>query len=138
MSFFKKLVLFILSIQEKILTRSLHKTLGIKQTSNHKKYFQHGCLLSIDTLAENEKQKLEDELKLILKTYNYEPKEILKYIEIQGTKVFYIKNSKSLDSIGENEGFIYPQKGSKAIYLSFLTNKSFSLKTDEMFILSKG
>ena len=138
MSFFKKLVLFILSIQEKILTRSLHKTLGIKQTSNHKKYFQHGCLLSIDTLAENEKQKLEDELKLILKTYNYEPKEILKYIEIQGTKVFYIKNSKSLDSIGENEGFIYPQKGSKAIYLSLLTNKSFSLKTDEMFILSKG
>ena len=81
MSFFKNLVLFILSIQEKILTRSLHKTLGVKQTSSHKKYFQQGCFLSLETLAENEKQKLEEELKLILKTYNYEPKEILKYIQ---------------------------------------------------------
>ncbi|MBQ7764517.1 hypothetical protein IJ384_04005 [bacterium] len=138
MNLFKKIILFILSIQEKMLTKSLNKTLGIKQTSSRKKYFQQGCFLSLSSLADNEKQKIEEELKLILKTYNYEPKEILKYIQIQGTKVFYIENSSNLHSIGENEGFIYPQKGAKAFYLSLLTQKTVALKTDEMFVLSKG
>ena len=76
---------------------------------------------------------------LILKKYNYEPYEILKYIEKQGTKVFYLDNaSKFLTPLGENEGFIYPAKGSKALYLSLAINKKIAFKTDEMFVLSKG
>lgn len=138
MSLFKNIVLFILSVQERMLTRSLNKTLGAKNTSKRKKYFQDGCLLSLDSLADGDKQRMEEELALILKSSNYEPIEVLKYIETHGTKVFYIDSAKSLHSVGENEGFIYPQKGCKAIYLSLLTEKRFAVKTNEMFILSKG
>lgn len=138
MSLFKNIVLFVLSIQEKMLTRSLNKTLGVKSTSKRKKYFQEGCLLSLDTIADSDKQKMEEELALILKTANFDPKEVLKYIQNHGTKVYYVDNAKSLHSIGENEGFIYPQKGSKAIYLSLLTERKFAFKTSEVFVLTKG
>ena len=138
MSLFKNIVLFILSVQEKMLTRSLNKTLGVKNSSKRKKIFHEGCLLSLDTLADTDKQKMEEELALILKSSNYNPKEVLKYIEAHETKVFFIENAKTLHSIGENEGFIYPQKGLKALYLSLLTERRFTPKTKEMFILSKG
>lgn len=94
--------------------------------------------MSFDAIAESEKTKMEEELALILKSSNYEPKEVLEYIKKHGTSVFYIDNSKSLNSIGENEGFIYPQKGAKALYLSLLVKQGFNLKTNEMFILTKG
>lgn len=94
--------------------------------------------MSLESIAESDKIKMEEELALILKSSNYEPAEILEYIKKHDTEVFYIENSKSLNSIGENEGFIYPQKGAKALYLSLLTKKSFNLKTNEMFVLTKG
>ena len=94
--------------------------------------------MSLESIAESDKLKMEEELALILKSSNYEPQEVLKYIQKHDTEVFYIDNPKSLYSIEENEGFIYPQCGAKALYLSLLTKKKFSLKTDAMFILSKG
>ena len=138
MKIFKNIIYFIISLQEKILTKRLSKTLGAKNTSSRKKFYGNGILVSLDSIAESERTKMEEELMLIAKTAEYNPVEILKYIENHDTKVFYIESSKQLYSIGENEGFIYPQKGFKALYLSMLTVKSFKLKTDEMFILSKG
>ena len=138
MSFFKNIVYFILSVQEKMLTKSLSKTLGIKTASKRKTHYSSGCLLTLDALAESDKQKMEEELELILKAANYNPVEVLKYVNVHGTNIYYIDNAKSLHSIGENEGFIYPQKGIKAIYLSLLTTRKFSPETKEMFILAKG
>ena len=59
MSLFKNIVLFILSVQEKMLTRSLNNTLGIKNLSKSRKYYQEGCFLTLDSLAESEKNKIE-------------------------------------------------------------------------------
>ena len=135
----KKIIYGILSIQEKILKYQLSKTLGVKNKSKRKRHYLAGCTLDLNALADCEKQKLEEEIALLLKKYNYEPLELLKYIEKQGTKVFFIdKASKLLNPIGENEGFIYPAKGSLAMYLSLATSKKPALKTDEMFVLSKG
>ena len=90
-------------------------------------------------MADIEKQQLEDKINLILKKYNYEPKEILNYIENQGTKVYFIDNAaKLLNPVGENEGLSYPASGSLALYLSLAIQKQPRLKTGEMFILSKG
>lgn len=135
----KKIIYGILSVQEKILKYQLSKTLGVKNKSKRKRHYLAGCTLDLNALADCEKQKLEEEIVLLLKKHNYEPLELLKYIEKQGTKVFFIdKASKLLNPIGENEGFIYPAKGSLAMYLSLATSKKPALKTDEMFILSKG
>ena len=138
MSFFKNIIYFFLSLQEKLLTQRLNKTLGIKNLSKQKNHFSNGCLLSLDSIAISEKEKMEEELKLILKTSDYLPRLVLKYIENHGTNVYYIDNSKLLHSIGENEGFIYPQRGAKALYLSLLTRQGFKLRTKEMFILGHG
>ena len=138
MNLFKDTVLFILSVQEKFLTRRLKKTIGVKTSSKSKKIFQQGCLLTLDSLADAEKARMEDELLLILKSSNYEPEQVLEYIKKHGTEVFYIENSKLLYSIGENEGFIYPQKGAKALYLALLTEKKIKFNTKEMFVLTKG
>lgn len=138
MSLFKDIILFFLSIQEKRLTKSLNRTLGVKRNSKRKDFFSNGCFVQLDSLAESEKERMEEELSLILKSSNYNPVEVLEYIKKHDTKVFYIDNPKQLTSIGENEGFIYPQKGSKALYLSLLTEKIFRFKTPEMFILSRG
>ncbi len=138
MSLFKNIVYFVLSVQEKVLTGRLSKTIGVSNSSKRKRYYGSGVLLSLDSVAETEKQKMEEELALILKSCSYEPKEVLKYIEKHDTKVYYIDSAKKLNSVGENEGFIYPQKGAKALYLAQLTEHKFSLKTDEMFVLSQG
>ena len=134
----RKLIYFLMSIQEKVLLYRLSKTVGIKQKSKRKKHFSDGCLLTLDTLADSEKTRIEEEMMLILKSANYEPKEVLEYIKKHDTEVFYIDKLKQLNSIGEVEGFIYPHKGTKALYLSFLVGKGFNLNTKEMFILPNG
>lgn len=138
MSFIKNFLYNILSLQEKILTFRLNKTLGVKSRSSRKKHFGDGILLSLDSIADSEKIKMEEELSLILKSCNYEPDLVLEYIKKHDTQVFYIENAQQLNSIGENEGFIYPQKGWKALYLSLLTSKKANFKTNAMFILTKG
>lgn len=138
MEFFKSIVYFVLSLQEKVLTARLNKTLGVKNKSKRKKFYLQGDLLSLDSLADTEKNKIEEELALILKKYNYEPEALLEYVKTQGTGVFYIQNPVSLNSVGENEGFIYPQKGGKALYISSLVKQGFKLTTPEMFILTHG
>lgn len=139
MQFVKNIVYTILSIQEYFLKLRLSKTLGVKTASKRKRHYSDGCTLDLNTMAEAEKQKLEEELTLILKKCQYEPNEVLKYIEYQGTKVFFIDNAANiLNPIGENEGFIYPSRGAKALYLSLALRMKPAFKTDEMFILSKG
>ena len=135
----KNIIYNILSVQEKILRHKLSATLGAKHGSKRKRLYSNGCTLDLSSMAEVEKQKLEEELNLILKKYDYEPEKILEYIKKQGTDVYYLdKASSKLNTIGENEGFIYPASGLKALYLSSLVSKKLTLKTNEMFILSHG
>lgn len=139
MKLIKKTLYKILELQEKVLRHRLSKTIGVKNLSKKKRHFQEGCTLDLNSLADNEKQQLEQELTNILKRYDYEPEQILEFIKSQGIEVKYINNaSKLLNPIGENEGFIYPAKGLKALYISLAINKKFALKTKEMFVLSKG
>ena len=139
MHLFKKILYNILSIQEKILRYRLSRTLGVKNSSNKKIIYQDGCTINLSTLAETERQKLENEISFLIKKYNYNPEEILNYIKQSGTRVTIIENAASiLNPIGENEGFIYPANGAKALYLSLATDKTIKFRTPEMFILSKG
>lgn len=135
----KDIIYYILSIQEKILRLQLSRTIGAKDLSKRKRTYTNGCFLDLNTLADSQKQKFEDELMMLLEKSEYDPEKLLRYIEVQGTKVIKIDNaSKILNSINENEGFIYPQKGAKAIYLSLSCLKKMKFQTNEIFILSNG
>ena len=139
MQLIKNIIYCVLSIQEKFLRMRLQKTIGVKNTSKHKKHYSNGCMLDLSTLAEKEKEQLEQEITNILKSNDFEPIKLLEYIKNNGTKVKFLQNaSKFLTQISENEGFIYPSKGPKALYLSLLLNEGIKLKTDEIFILSPG
>lgn len=139
MKLFKNIIYSILSIQEKILRRQLSKTLGVKNHSNRKRHYINGCSIDLSTLADKEKMLLEKEITDILKDCDYLPEKILEYVKKEGCEIHYINNaSKILNPIGENEGFIYPAFGSKALYLSLAINKQIQFKTPEMFVLSKG
>ena len=52
----KKIIYFILSIQEKILLRRLSNTVGVKNSSLAKKHYFNGCTVDLNNLAEAEKQ----------------------------------------------------------------------------------
>ena len=139
MKLLKDILYRILELQEKVLRFRLSKTIGAKSDSKRKRHFYKGCTLDLNTMAEAEKQELEAKITNILKTYEYNPVRILEYVKAQGTDVIYLKDAKRiLNPVGENEGFIYPYSGAKALYLSLGINRVFSLKTKEMFVLSQG
>ena len=135
MNLFKKIVLFVFSLQEKMLKKSLDRTIKIKSNTKRKFFSNKDCLLTLDSLAESQKKLLEEEIELILKTCNFSPAEILDYIKKHGTKVFYVKFSTIIKKIIPKEGFVYPQKGIKAFFIALFLMKKLKFKIDEAFVI---
>ncbi len=78
----------------------------------------------------------EEKIKKLFEKFLNNPEKLFEYIKCANTPIHKIKYAdKILSLIGENEGFILPQKGLKALYLNLILNKKFSLKTKEMFVL---
>ena len=139
MQIIKKILYKIFSLQEALLQIKLSETLNAKQLSKSKRHYSAGCVLDLNSLAEKDKTELEFEITEILAKNNYDPENLLEYIAAEGTGIYRIQNAaKLLNPVGENEGFIYPATGLKALYLSLGINKKFSLKTDEMFVVPNG
>ena len=85
---------------------------------------------------------LDDEVKNIVKVCLNNPYKLLQYVEEHSTNVYKIPYAnKFLALVGEEEGFIVPSTGVKALYLSFITNLfaekklKISFSTPEMFVL---
>ena len=134
----KTLIYKLLSLQEAILRKYLSGTLGVKNVSKYKRHYLQGNSVDLSVLADQEKQILEKEIMNILSKYSFQPDEILKYVESQGTGVYLVDGiSLILNIIGEQEGFITPATGLKAGLLSLVTSHILKLNTDAMFIFSK-
>lgn len=122
---------------------NIQKKNSLKFKKIKSKYIERGD----ETLIINAKdiikvKEIKDNLKSIIKSLkNIDA--ISKYINKKGTKIFKLKKPKKfLNFINEEEGFILPQKGFKALYinllLKFTVNKKQKIKfnTPEMFILN--
>lgn len=140
----EKLVKFILqwvlNIQEKYYATKCKKHLAdIKYTTSNstsKTHVQAGVKLLLNSKTEENKKKLNKEVKEIVTKNLKEPEMLLKYIEENGTKVFKILYAdKILALVGEQEGFITPTHGINAVILNFILEKKFGLKTEPMFVL---
>ena len=67
------------------------------------------------------KEKLDFDVKSVLKKYSNNPEKLLEYVQQSGTLVSKIKHAKFiLALIGYEEGFIAPLKGLKAVYLTLV------------------
>ena len=92
--------------------------------------------LTIDCGARKKEKVNEEKIEKIIEKFINTPEKLFEYIKGAGTNVYKIKNAdKILSFIKEQEGFILPQSGLKALYLNLILNKKISFKTSEMFVL---
>ena len=140
--FFIKLTLvifdFIYKYQNKTHEKRMNKLKSKVLSSNisgGKNYCTSGATLAIK--SKNEKNVNKEKLEKIIESYLSEPKKFFEYIKGAKTQIHILKYAKKLLSfIDENEGFIYPKTGLKALYLNLILNKKIAFKTKEMFVMS--
>ena len=106
------------------------------RSSTTKQTITSSCTLKLSSKTEELKKQIHDELKTKIKKYMNAPEKLLQYLQLKGIKVYRIKNAeKILAYLKEEEGFVTPLKGFKAIVLNAILNKSFGLTTKEMITL---
>ncbi len=97
-----------------------------------------GATLSLNSKLDAKKQKLESDVKTILKKCNNNPDKLIKFIEAKGTKVYKFKNAQKLfGSISQEIGFVPEATGLRALTLNLVINHKPAVKTDAMFILDE-
>ena len=96
----------------------------------------NGATLTIDNGAENKKIVNEKKIQNIVEKCLKNPQKFFEYIKGAKTPVYKIKYAdKILSLINEQEGFVLPQKGFKALYLNIFLNKKIAFRTPEIFVL---
>lgn len=130
---FRKTSLFLMQCQEQVLTMRLSFFLN-----KNKKYLKNSNI-KISVENDSKKEKLNAELKNILKKYKNSQSLILDYITAHDTKVFKLHDAKNiLAKLGEEPGLIPAYSGSKAFIINLLLFKKIGISTKPMFIVEDG
>ncbi len=130
----------------KNLIKKENKVQGIGCTlSTTKHYMSSNYTLKFSAETEKKKKEINENLKKLIKKYIDTPEKLIQYMKLKGMNVYKIKHAdKLLAKIGEEEGFLTPLKGFKALILNFITSIYFegkpkiSFSTKEMFIFNIG
>ncbi len=111
------------------------------KNSTNKYSMNSSCTMALTSATEEKKQKVYDEVKKIVVDYFNTPEKLILYMKARGCIVYRIRNAeKILSYISEEEGFISPLKGYKALFLNLIIsiccskNFNLSLSTKEMVI----
>ncbi len=114
----------------------IKKTILSGKCAGRKFVAVNGATLTIDNKMTDKKTLNEEKIQNIVEKCLKNPKLFFEYIKGAKTPVYKIKYAdKILFLIKEQEGFILPQKGIKALYLNIILNKNISFETSEMFVL---
>lgn len=102
------------------------------------------CTMELSSRTDEKKKEINDYLKQIVKKYIENPEKLIQYIRLKGALVYRLDNADNiLSKFGEEEGFITPQKGIKAILLTMLLSlfgdcsAKINYSTPEIFIFNK-
>lgn len=141
--FIQKLLYSVLTFQETILKKRLgRKFKSIYSNSSSKRAFGQSVSLQLTSETEKNKEKLQNNIKVILKKYENKPEKLLKFVEKNGTKVYRIPfANKILKLIGNEEGFISEAKGIKGLFLNTVIplcaceKPNLSIHSKSMFVL---
>ncbi len=133
--FIQKIIYSLFSIQEKMLSKKLRKTLKRSYSNKtSKRVFGLAASLELTSQTNKNKQKLESNVKIILKKYENNPQKLLDFVERSGTVVHKIPYAdKILKLIGYEEGLLPQISGLKAFYLCLCLNILSSKKTNISF-----
>ena len=141
--FINKIVNYILERRKQKLAQTMEKLKPRTYTnSTSKTHINASETLTLTTETEKILETMDAELKNIVKSCLTNPDKLLDFVKEQGTPVYKMKNAdKILAKIKEEEGFITPLNGRKALYLNFMIGLlvekklKFSFETREMFVL---
>lgn len=141
--FIQNFIYSILAIQENILKKKLRRNFkATYSNSTTKKAFSSGASLELTSETEQNKKKLENNVKVIVKKYENNPQKLLDFAEKNGTRVYKIPYADIiLKSAGYEEGFISTIKGFKGLYLNIIIpilakeKIKLSFNTSPMFVL---
>ncbi len=79
------------------------------------------CTMELSGQTEEKKKEINDYLNKLIKKYIETPEKLIQYMRLKGSKIYEINNADNILALfNEEEGFITPQKGLKAIFLTFL------------------
>jgi len=133
--FVKNISFMLLTWQGQFLQKRLVKRLGYKPNSTVK-----GCTVDLrKEAAEADVEKLNNEVKTVLKRLKNNPELIIEFIKEHKTNVYKIKHAgKILKFLKEDEGFITERKGLKALILNLAATGTVKFKTEPMIILPAG
>lgn len=129
--FVKNISFMLLTAQGEFLKKRLIKKLGYDP-----KTFVQGCSVEITQEEQAKREKIEDDIRAVLKKYKNNPEEIVSFFEnTLGVKVYRIKNvQKVLKKITEEDGLITERTGFKALRLNWIIGKKFGWKTETMVL----
>lgn len=136
----RKLLYYMLSIQERALYLRLDKSLKSSYKNKTSKTILSATEhMTLNSQTEKNKELVRKNVEDIVKNCGNNPDKLLEYINAAGTKVYRINNAdKILKAIGEEEGLICELKGLKALYLNLFTDSKFSFKGRTVFVLNRG
>ena len=118
-----KLIQFILDVQQSIHQKKLQKLQNSFKTGSTKRVFLGENELVLNAQTELKKAELNKKVKEIVKQRIKSPEQLLDFIKEQGTDVFRLKNADVfLKLINEDEGFITPAKGIRALAINLFTS----------------
>ncbi|MCR5266319.1 MAG: hypothetical protein K6E29_06970 [Cyanobacteria bacterium RUI128] len=129
--FVKNISFMLLAAQGEFLKKRLVKKLGYDP-----KTFVKGCSVEITQEEQAKREKIEDDIRAVLKKYKNNPEEIANFFEnTLGVKVYRVKNVKKvLKRITEEDGLITERTGFRALRLNWITKQKLRLKTETMVL----
>ncbi len=114
--------MFFLDFIKNIFNKKNNINQVLYKNSTTKHVINSSCNLKLSSQTEAIKSKINAEVKTIVKQHINNPEELIEFAKLKGISVYRIKNAdKWLKKIGEEEGFIIPLKGIKAIILNLIT-----------------
>ncbi len=125
-----------LAMRERMLAKKLSKTFGSSFQNKTSKTILSGMeTMTLSAETDKKREQVLNSVTEIMISAKNNPQKMLDYIKSTGTKVYVIKNnSKLLKNLGEEDGFILPADGIKAVTLNLALNNAFSFKTPAMFV----
>ncbi len=140
MNILKRIIYFILKIQEKQLSIRLDKHLkSSAKNQTTKTFLASNVMITLTSETETNKELVLKTVGEIVSEVKNNPYMLLEYVKTHNTKVVKLPNAdKILALINEDEGLVCELKGLEALYINILTDNGFSFKSKPMFILREG
>lgn len=131
--FVKNISYMMLSWQGEFLQKRLVKKLGYNP-----KAVVDGCTVDIKQEEKDNLEKINNNVKAILKKCENNPIKLLEYFKENEVKYCFIKYAKRLlKIIGETEGLITERTGVRGLAINILAGKGIRFKTEPLIVLEK-